>query len=501
MLDVFLMALAALVPVQEPAKARVEWWSFPGPCSPSAMSSDGKWLSGTFVRSGITHFKPFRWSESHGFESLKLIQCEARAISDDGQRVLTRFATPSHYSQGKTILWTPAGFQFFPGGAGFSHAAYSEGHAMSRNGRFAAGWSVPDSVLPNGTFETAWVWDTFAGTAQFLTSSWGGDTHARDVSDDGRVAVGFARHSRAFNWIKTMPALWTDGSFEILGDGSGQAYATSSDGRFVTGESNGRAFLWDRERGMRYLEMPPPIPTGFPSGFRGVQVSDDGSTVMAVQYSVYGPYEPYVVHGFLWREGAGAVEIRTLWSALGAEVPDNVIALGFGLMAPDGRTFLGGASTTTQPDQPFWVGRGVLPLAAEIYCTSQTSAGGCTAAIGFTGTPSASNGEGFTIAVRGVPTGARGVLAFGTAGWASVPFGGGVLCVAEPTTRVAMNAADAAQACKGSLSIDFNAAVAAAGDPALIGGAHVWAQAWIRDVAAPPPQLLLSDALVFTLWP
>jgi uncharacterized membrane protein len=501
MLDAFLMALAAAVPLQEPAKVEIEWWPFTDECGVDAMSSDGTWAAGTFVRSGIANVKPFRWSAPHGLEPLKVSKFVARAISDDGQRVLTRAPTYSPYSVGKTILWTPTGLHYFPGGTGFSHAAYSEGHAMSRDGRFAAGWSMPDSVLPNGTFETAWIWDTFGGSVQFLTSSWGGDTRALDVSDDGRVAVGFAEHSRWFNWNTRWPALWTEGTFEVLGNGIGEAFATSSDGRFVTGQSNARAFLWDRARGMRYLEMPELIPTGFPSGFRGIRVSDDGSTLVACQYSNYTFFESFVVHCFLWREGAGAVEMRALLSALGAEVPEEVISLGFLLMGPDGRTFLGGATMSTHPSQTTWIGRAVLPPAAEVYCTSQTSVGGCTPSIGFAGTPSARTGEGFPITVHEVPQDARGVLAYGTSGWASVPFGGGVLCVAEPTTRVALGPAVGAQACEGALAIDFNAVVAAAADPALIGGAHVWAQAWMRDLAAPPPQLLLSDALVFTLWP
>lgn len=427
---------------------------------------------------------------------------EARAISDDGQRVLTRFPTPSHYNNGKTAVWSPAGVQYFPGGAGFSHSAYSEGHRMSRDGRFAAGWAIPDLVHPSlPPQETAWIWNTLVGSVRFLKADWDGASRALDVSDDGRVAVGFATHTRESFLQKRLPALWTDGEFEVLGQGSGQAVGVSADGTFVTGEQGGRPFLWDRARGMRMLETLPPIDWPFWwHGFRGRQVSDDGDTVLIRQYqfSYQGEFE---LAPHLWRDGAGAVDAGELLRAFGAELPEDVLGFGLAYLGDDGRTLVGSAYSTLAIDQPYLLVRAVLPPAAETYCTAPTGASGCTPSLGFAGTPSARTGAGFTIHARSVPAGSFGVLAYGTSGPASVPFGGGVLCVAEPTTCVALGSAEGAHACDGRLAVDFNAVVAQAQDPALIGGAHVWAQMWIRDGAAAPPHLLLSDALVFTLWP
>ena len=139
------------------------------------------------------------------------------------------------------------------------------------------------------------------------------------------------------------------------------------------------------------------------------------------------------------------------------------------------------------------------------YCTAGTTSSGCTALCSGAGTPSASTGSGFTIAVSSVEGQRSGLIFYGLSGpnavaWSSTS----VLCVKPPVQRTTIQVSGGTVgACDGSFALDWNAYIAsnpaALGNP-YAGGEIVWAQGWFRD----PPSTKtteLSDGLTFCVSP
>jgi hypothetical protein len=146
-----------------------------------------------------------------------------------------------------------------------------------------------------------------------------------------------------------------------------------------------------------------------------------------------------------------------------------------------------------------------------VYCTAKVNSLGCTPTIGFTGTPSATAGSGFTVDGSNVRNNKSGLLFYGINGRNALPFQGGTLCVATPIRRtpaVFSNGTPApANDCTGVYSLDMNAfAVGALGGfpiPELtISGTLVDCQYWGRDPGFPAPDnTTLTDALEYTVGP
>jgi hypothetical protein len=227
----------------------------------------------------------------------------------------------------------------------------------------------------------------------------------------------------------------------------------------------------------------------------GQSISADGNTIVGYNgNSFFGT--PF--RAFIWRPGAGMVELKQLLLALGASNAASYDLSQAVEVSDDGKTICGIAGAL--PFGPFdgWIA--TLPDVATIYCTAQTNSQGCTPAIGFSGTPSASSGAGFDVTAQNLIPGANGLLFYSTTGPDNSPFFGGTLCAAPPLTRTPVQNSGGAGPCSGTFSTDFNAWVPVSGDAALIGGATVWAQYWSRDVNA-PSTTNVTDAVRFTLWP
>jgi hypothetical protein len=135
-----------------------------------------------------------------------------------------------------------------------------------------------------------------------------------------------------------------------------------------------------------------------------------------------------------------------------------------------------------------------------IYCTAKVNSAGCTPAIAFTGTPSATSGSGFQISASNILSNKFGLLFYGKSGPSASPFQGGTLCVAPPLVRTMVQNSGGSAPCGGSFSLDFNAYIASGADPALVSGQQVNAQYWSRDPGfAPPDNTNLTDAVEFTI--
>ena len=142
------------------------------------------------------------------------------------------------------------------------------------------------------------------------------------------------------------------------------------------------------------------------------------------------------------------------------------------------------------------------------YCTAKVTSNGCTPAIGWSGTPSASSGSGFTVTATNMINNKSCILFYGVNGRAANPFQGGTLCVKAPVRRTpgTMTGGNPPpNDCSGSPSLDMNlfAVGGLGGNPLpalLIPGTVVDCQWWGRDPGFPAPSnTQLSDALEYTI--
>jgi len=144
----------------------------------------------------------------------------------------------------------------------------------------------------------------------------------------------------------------------------------------------------------------------------------------------------------------------------------------------------------------------LFPVTPGIYCTGKVNSLGCTPAISFGGSPSASSGAPFTITCSGVINQKSGLLMYSHLPNAA-PFQGGTLCLKPPLRRTSpQNSGGSASGsdCTGTFGFDFNARIQSGVDPTLVAGAEVFAQYWSRDPAS-SSTTSLSNALRFLVNP
>src|SRR6202008_1492536 len=133
-------------------------------------------------------------------------------------------------------------------------------------------------------------------------------------------------------------------------------------------------------------------------------------------------------------------------------------------------------------------------------CVPKVNSLNCTSMLVTSGTPSLSLGEDLSFQAYGMVPNSIGLVLFGSQ-FATLPFGGGMLCVAGSLRRSAeMSTGPSGAFCQGNFALTLSKA-----QLAQIGGAAgstFFAQAWYRDPGFPAPNDLgLSVALSVTLWP
>lgn len=137
------------------------------------------------------------------------------------------------------------------------------------------------------------------------------------------------------------------------------------------------------------------------------------------------------------------------------------------------------------------------------YCTAKTNSLGCVPSIGWFGAPSASWKGRFYVVATNVRNNENGMLLYTTGGRAAEPFHGGTLCLAGAIRRTPVSnslGSLTGHDCSGSFSFDFNARIARGIDAALVPGAHVDAQFYMRDGGfRAPDNVGLTDAIEFTI--
>ena len=132
------------------------------------------------------------------------------------------------------------------------------------------------------------------------------------------------------------------------------------------------------------------------------------------------------------------------------------------------------------------------------YCTAKTNSLGCLPTIGWSGAPTLSGADDFSVQASDVIGGRFGVLFWGYQPNAT-PYQGGWLCVIPPTIRTpAQLSAGAPGTCAGAYSHAFTQAYMA--QSALVAGQQIYLQWWMRDPGA-FSNTGLSNALAVTICP
>jgi hypothetical protein len=144
----------------------------------------------------------------------------------------------------------------------------------------------------------------------------------------------------------------------------------------------------------------------------------------------------------------------------------------------------------------------LFPAAPSTYCTGKVNSLGCTPAIAYSGTPSASTGAPFLVTASNFVNQKNGLLFYSHAPGGAL-FQGGFKCAANPTVRTpprnsggSTNGSD----CTGTYSFDFNDWMVNGWDSTLAAGNEVFAQYWSRDPAS-ASHTSLSNAVHFLIAP
>ena len=149
-----------------------------------------------------------------------------------------------------------------------------------------------------------------------------------------------------------------------------------------------------------------------------------------------------------------------------------------------------------------WAPGLAVPSVPTPYCSSQVNSNGCTPAIAYSGTPSATSGP-FDITADQMLNNSIGILFFGY-DRNDLPYLGGTLCVSGSVRRTgAQNSGGTPPGttdCTGTFSYPMGALIQSGSVPELIPGACVYAQYWSRDPGAATTSNL-SDALSFRIEP
>ncbi len=138
---------------------------------------------------------------------------------------------------------------------------------------------------------------------------------------------------------------------------------------------------------------------------------------------------------------------------------------------------------------------------ARVHCVPERTAAGCVSRMGFSGVPSVTSAQPFTLSASSVPNRRPGSLVFTLAGPQFLPYPGGIRCLAAPRELVARQLSGGSTTgtdCSGALSVDFNALIQSGSAPQLMAGVTVNAQWTFRDPDG-PSALASSEAIEFTI--
>jgi hypothetical protein len=220
-------------------------------------------------------------------------------------------------------------------------------------------------------------------------------------------------------------------------------------------------------------------------------------------YSISFPSGPG--RGAVWiYSGRTGVRIGGVTGANNERLGDALLG-GFDDLDGDGfLDFLVGGSSADTPSTDCGKLKSyrLFPTFAGVYCTAKVNSLGCSPAMSWNGSASATSASPFLVTCSNVLNQRVGMLTYSFAP-RNTPYQGGTLCIATPFARTNAQGSGGSPTgsdCTGAYAFDFNARIQSGIDPALVVGAEVFTQYRARD-----PQAIssssLSNALRFVVNP
>jgi hypothetical protein len=200
----------------------------------------------------------------------------------------------------------------------------------------------------NGCSPTAFRWSDAGGTGAFVplqvlgsASQHGSPTPANRasvISDDGRIAAGFAQNGP----IDRSPAVWNaDGSGFLLDptnmDVAGEVMSINADGSVVAGQMWVDGFVWTQASGMTFMtRLPDALPSEpiFP-----LAMSSDGAFVFGGLGSSFFS----IPTAFVWSADRGMRSIAAIAVANGIALPEGLTLNSIVSASADGTVLIGTA--------------------------------------------------------------------------------------------------------------------------------------------------------------
>lgn len=422
--------------------------------------------------------------------------------------------------------------------AGAQGAQFCENARLSGNGRYVAFASFDTGFVPNDLngVEDVFLRDLQTNTTTLVSVSTvgaqaGAACNNPSISADGRY-VAFT--SSATNLVPNdnnglLDAFVRDtvlnttvrvnvDSAGVEANGASGSPILSADGRFaawtsgatnhVMGDANGQldVFLRDLTIGRTTLVSTSSSGAQGNLGSVSVALSPDGRFVAFgsladnfVAGDTNSNFDAFLKDRLTDQTTRVSVSTAGVGGNFGS-FPDAVSANGRYVLMDSECTNLVANDTNGQYDV-FLRDRGApTPIA---YCTAKVSGYGCSPAIGWSGTPSASAGSGFNVTASSIKNASNGALFYGY-DFDFLSFMGGTLCMRGTLVRTPIVNSGGSPAtvadCTGAFSFDFNAWILTGADPTLTAGRSVFCQFYYRD----PPTLGgmgLTNALQFFVGP
>lgn len=263
----------------------------------------------------------------------------ATGISSGG-RISALHGTPAQpglWTEGKGWLDLGSPYRGCPG-AGLGGA-----WDVSADGKVTVG------LLWNGCAAEAFRWTDASGTGVFtrlqVLGSRPGSTapsnRATVVSDDGRIAAGFAEKVPVDRW----PAVWrVDGTGMLLPlpsngreDAPGEVLSITSDGRVVAGTWNGDGFYWSMKEGTVNIGK---CPTSLPSDPTYPNAIAAGGHLI---FGGCGDAFFTVPVAFVWTAAEGMKALQDIATAHGVVIPPGYLLANVMAASADGSVLLGTA--------------------------------------------------------------------------------------------------------------------------------------------------------------
>lgn len=350
------------------------------------------------------------------------------------------------------------------------------------SGPFSAATCVDVDLTPDGrfaAFSTIFALspaDTNAQTDVYVFDRLGGALELVSRSSSGALGDG----------ASFLPQLSADGRWVLF-----SSHATN----LVSGDTNLSPDVFLRDRVLGVLTCVSRSGAGVPVGASNVSdaparlTSDASVCLFSSPSSVLAAGDTNGVDDlFLYTRATGAVEIvRPLGIQPNAPMAQGVLSEQGLLAFRTSASNLLPGDTNGRTDVFAWAPASCAPVA---YCTSGTSALGCSAQLSASGAASLSNCTLAFLASQ-VDAQRQGLLFYGTSGAVAFPWGASssYFCVKSPTQRTPVQSSGGSVgACNGALALDWCAFLAA--NPNALGapfaaGDAVFMQAWFRDPAGP----------------